>query len=138
MVDDVLNGLEVGGGLAGVDLAQGGEDGLFVGELLAAGWLRQVFVDAKSVKRTGPLVAATVRVVFTEPVKTPSGTWMSSRTTATFDCAAKKLAAKENVYYGDAKETKVVERKVNKMPGYGPALGGSMGALALDYLCKTR
>ena len=96
----------------------------------------QVFVDAKSVKRTGSLVSATVRVVFTEPVKTPTGTWMSSRTTATFDCAAKKLAAKENVYYGDAKETKVVERKVNKMPGYGPALGGSMGAIALDYVCK--
>lgn len=96
----------------------------------------QVFVDAKSVKRTGSLVAATVRVVFTQPVKTPSGTWMSSRTSATFDCATKKLAAKENVYYGDAKETKVVERKVNKMPGYGPALGGSMGALALDYVCK--
>ncbi|PYP81479.1 MAG: hypothetical protein DMD35_01855 [Gemmatimonadetes bacterium] len=98
----------------------------------------QVYVDAKSVKRTGSLVAATVRVVFTTPVKTPSGTWMSSRTSATFDCAAKKLAAKENVYYGDAKETKVVDRKVNKMPGYGPALGGSMGALALDYLCKSR
>ena len=98
----------------------------------------QVYVDSKSVKRTGSLVAATVRVVFTTPVKTPSGgTWMSSRTTATFDCAAKKLAAKENIYYGDAKETKVVERKVNTIPGYGPALGGSMGALALDYLCKT-
>jgi hypothetical protein len=95
----------------------------------------EVFVDAKSVKRTGSLVAATVRVVFTTPVKTPTGTWMSSRTTATFDCAAKKLAAKENVYYGDAKETKVVDRKINKMPGYGPALGGSMGALALDYVC---
>jgi hypothetical protein len=98
----------------------------------------QVFVDEKSVKRTGSLVAATVRVVFTTPVKTPTGTWMSSRTTATFDCAARKLAAKENVYYGDAKETKVVERKVNKIPGYGPALGGSMGALAMDYVCKTR
>jgi hypothetical protein len=98
----------------------------------------QVFVDAKSVKRTGSLVAATVRVVFTPPVKTPTGTWMSSRTTATFDCAAKKLAAKENVYYGDAKETKVVDRKVNQLPGYGPALGGSMGALALDYVCKSR
>lgn len=98
----------------------------------------QVYVDPKSVKRTGSLVAATVRVVFTEPVKTPSGVWMSSRTSATFDCAAKKLAAKENVYYGDAKETKVVDRKVNAMPGYGPALGGSMGALALEYLCKQK
>jgi hypothetical protein len=98
----------------------------------------QVFVDSKSVKHTGSLVAATVRVVFTPPVKTPSGTWMSSRTTATFDCAAKKLAVKENVYYGDAKETKVAERTVNKMPGYGPALGGSMAAMAMDYLCKSR
>ena len=97
-----------------------------------------VFVDPKSVKRTGNLVSATVRVVFTTPVQTPKGAWMSSRTKATFDCAAKKLAAKENVYYGDAKETKVVERKVNTIPGYGPALGGSMGALALDYVCKSR
>jgi hypothetical protein len=57
---------------------------------------------------------------------------------ATFDCAAKKLAAKENVYYGDAKETKVVDRKINQIPGFGPALGGSMGALALDYVCAKR
>jgi hypothetical protein len=98
----------------------------------------QVFVDPRSVKRNGALVDATVRVVFTTPVQTPTGTWMSSRTIATFDCAAKKLAAKENVYYGDAKETKVVDRKINKMPGYGPALGGSMGALALDYMCAKR
>ena len=98
----------------------------------------QVYVDAKSIKRTGSLVAATVRVVFTPPVQTAKGVWMSSRTTATFDCAKKSLAAKENVYYGDAKETKVVDRKVNAIPGYGPALGGSMGALALDYLCKPR
>src|SRR3954466_16002720 len=72
-----------------------------------------VFVDPKSVKRTGNLVSATVRVVFNTPVKTAQGTWMSSRTAATFDCAAKKIAAKENTYYGDAKETKVVEKKVN-------------------------
>jgi hypothetical protein len=32
----------------------------------------------------------------------------------------------------------VVDRTVNKLPGYGPALGGSMGALALDYVCKAR
>jgi Surface-adhesin protein E len=97
-----------------------------------------VFVDPKSVKRTGNLVAATVRVVFSTPVKTAKGTWMSSRTTATFDCAAKKLAAKENTYYGDAKETKVVEKKVNAQPGYGVALGGTMGAVAMQYLCTTK
>jgi hypothetical protein len=97
-----------------------------------------VFVDPKSVKRTGNLVSATVRVVFTEPVKTAKGTWMSSRTLATFDCAAKKLAAKENTYYGDVKETKVVEKKVNAQPGYGVALGGTMGAVAMQYLCSAK
>ena len=97
-----------------------------------------VFVDPKSVKRTGNLVAATVRVVFSTPVKTAKGTWMSSRTTATFDCVAKKVAAKENTYYGDAKETKVVEKKVNAQPGYGVALGGTMGAVAMQYLCTTK
>ena len=97
-----------------------------------------VFVDPKSVKRAGNLVTATVRVVFTTPVKTATGTWMSSRTVATFDCAAKKLAAKENVYYGDAKETKIVEKKVNAQPGYGVALGGTMGAVAMQYLCSAK
>jgi hypothetical protein len=97
-----------------------------------------VFVDPKSVKRSGNLVSATVRVVFTEPVKTAKGTWMSSRTSATFDCAAKKLAAKDNTYYGDAKETKVVEKKVNAQPGYGVALGGTMGAVAMQYLCSAK
>lgn len=98
----------------------------------------KVYVDAKSVKRTGSLVEATVRVVFTEPVKTPSGTWMSTRTHATFDCAKKKLAAKENIVYGDARESKVIERKVNKIPGYGPALAGSLGDVALSYLCSGK
>jgi len=98
----------------------------------------QVFVDAKSIKRTGTLVAATVRVVFTTSVQTAKGAWMSSRTSATFDCAKKSLAAKENVYYGDAKETKVVDRKVNAIPGYGPALGGSLGDVALRYLCAQK
>ncbi|MDB4882120.1 MAG: hypothetical protein JWL95_886 [Gemmatimonadetes bacterium] len=97
-----------------------------------------VFVDPKSVKKSGSLVDATVRVVFTTPVETPKGRWMSARTSATFDCAKKSLAAKENVYYGDAKETKVVERKVNKLPGFGPALGGSLGGVALGYFCASR
>lgn len=97
-----------------------------------------VFVDPKSVKRSGTLVDATVRVVFTTPVETPKGKWLSARTSATFDCAKKSLAAKENVYYGDAKETKVVERKVNKLPGFGPALGGSLGGVALGYFCPAK
>jgi hypothetical protein len=95
-----------------------------------------VSVDPRSVKREGNLVHATVRVVFTPPVKVQRGTWASSKTTATFDCAKRYLAAKENVYYSDANSTKVVERSVNKQPGFGPALGGSLGGIAVDYLCK--
>jgi len=97
-----------------------------------------VFVDAKSVKRTGALVAATVRVEFVKPVATPSGDWMSGRVSGTYDCARKSVAAKEQTYYGDKAETKVVQHKVNKMPGYGPALAGSLPAVALDYLCKAK
>ena len=94
-----------------------------------------VFVDTRSVKRTGDLVAASVRVVFKEPVKGAKGTFASYRTSATFDCTKKSLAAKENVYYADAKSTRVVDRTVNRMPGFGPALGGSLGAVALNHLC---
>ena len=94
-----------------------------------------VFVDTRTVKRTGNLVAANVRVVFKEPVKGAKGTFSSYRTSATFDCAKKSLAAKENVYFADARGTKVIDRSVNKMPGFGPALGGSLGDVALKYLC---
>ena len=97
-----------------------------------------VFVDAKSVKKTGDLVAATVRVVFVKPVATPKGDWLSGRVVGTYDCAKKRVAAKEQTYYGDKAEKTVVEHKVNKMPGYGPALAGSLPALALDYLCKAK
>jgi hypothetical protein len=94
-----------------------------------------VYVDPHSIRRQGQLVKATVRVVFTEPVKARTGVWASSRTIATFDCAKKTLAAKENVFYSDASSTKVTERTVIKQPGYGPALGGSLGGVALNYLC---
>lgn len=94
-----------------------------------------VFVDSRTVKKTGDLVAANVRVVFTEPVKGAKGTFASYRTSATFNCARKSLAAKENVYYADAKGTRVIDRTVNRMPGFGPALGGSLGDVALRYLC---
>lgn len=94
-----------------------------------------VFVETRSIKRTGDLVAANVRVVFTTPVKGAKGTFASYRTSATFNCARKSLAAKENVYFADAKGTRVIDRTVNKLPGFGPALGGSLGAVALTHLC---
>ena len=97
-----------------------------------------VSVDERSVKRKGDTVSATVRVVFTEPVKAARGIWKSSKTTATFDCRKRYLAAKENVFYSDEKGTKVVERNVNKMPGFGPGLSGSLGGIAVDYLCGPK
>lgn len=97
-----------------------------------------VSVDPKSIKRKGNLVDATVRVVFTPPVKASRGMWASSKSIATFDCTKRYLAAKENIYYADVKGTRVVERSVNKQPGFGPGLGGSMGGIAVDYFCGPK
>ena len=97
-----------------------------------------VSIDPKSVKRAGALVSATVRVVFNPPVKAARGTWASSRITADFDCEKRYLASKGSTYYSDAKGTKVVERSVNKQPGFGPGLGGSLGGIAVDYLCGPK
>jgi hypothetical protein len=97
-----------------------------------------VSVDPKSIKREGAMVSATVRVVFTPPVKAARGMWASSKTIATFDCTKRYLAAKENVFYSDVNSTKVIERSVNKQPGFGPALGGSLGGVSVDYLCGPK
>jgi hypothetical protein len=94
-----------------------------------------VLVDPRTVKRTGGLVSADVRVVFTTPVQTAKGMMASTRTSATFDCARRQLAAKENVTYSDARGTRVIDRKVNKIPGYGTVFVGSLGDVALKHLC---
>jgi len=96
-----------------------------------------VSVETRSIKANKGLISANVRVVFTKPVKAANGMWASSRTMATVDCAKRTLAAKENAYFSDAAGTKVVERHVNKIPGFGPVLDGSLGQIALDYLCKN-
>lgn len=97
-----------------------------------------VSIDPRSVKRTGTMVSATVRVVFTPPVKAARGTWASSRITADFDCTRRYLASKGSVYYADVKGTRVVERSVNRQPGFGPGLSGSLGGIAVDYLCGPK
>jgi hypothetical protein len=97
-----------------------------------------VFVDLKTVKREGAIVHAQVRVLFKEPVKTPKGDWASSRTVAMFDCAKKTTAAKENFYFSDARGTKVVEHKVNKIPGFGSPIKGTMPDVAMAHLCKAK
>jgi hypothetical protein len=97
-----------------------------------------VFVDPGSIKKANGIITARVRVKFTDPVETPQGKWMLTNSLAMFDCAKSTVAAKETVYYSDAAATKVVDRRVNAKPGFGPALGGSMAKVALDYVCKTK
>jgi surface-adhesin protein E len=96
-----------------------------------------VFVDPTSVKKDNGIITAKIRVKFATPVALQNGDhWVMSHHVAMFDCATSRVAAKESVYYSDAAATKVVQRSTIAKPGFGPALGGSMTKVALDYLCK--
>jgi hypothetical protein len=95
-----------------------------------------VYVDPRSIKTVNGIITARVRVKFDPPVQTPRGAWATSQHLAMFDCAKSTIAVKESVYYANEKTNKVVERKVNAQPGYGPALKGSLSQVALDFLCK--
>ena len=96
----------------------------------------RVYVDPRSVHANKDLRDATVRVLFTKPVESGKDLLYATRTKGTFNCTTRRLAVKENTFYGNAKETKVVEHKVNKIPGFGWVPEGSLGAVAIDYLCK--
>jgi hypothetical protein len=95
-----------------------------------------VYVDPSSVKTVKGIVTARIRVKFTKPVETPQGAWKSSQHIAMFNCARSTVAAKETVYYADDAGTKVIERKVVGIPGFGSPIGGSMTRVALDYFCR--
>lgn len=94
-----------------------------------------VYVDPRSVKKVNGIVTARIRVKFTEPVKTPQGSWAASHHIAMFDCAKSTVAAKETIYYSDEAANKIVSRSAPAQPGFSPALGGSMAKVALDYFC---
>ena len=96
-----------------------------------------VYIDPRSVKTVNGIINARVRVKFDPPVQTPQGAWATSQTLGMFDCARQTIAAKQTIYYADERANKIVERKVNAKPGFGPALGGSMAKLALDYVCSS-
>jgi hypothetical protein len=95
-----------------------------------------VFVDPRSIKIVKGIINARVRVKFDPPVQTPRGAWAASQHLAMFDCAKSTIAVKESLYYANEKTNEIVERKVNALPGYGPAIKGSLSQVALDYLCK--
>ena len=97
-----------------------------------------VYVDPKSIKTVNGIVHARIRVRFVTPVEAPEGRWMLSQHSPMFDCAKSLFANKESTYYSDAAGTKVIKHTVNAKPGFGPAIGGSMTQIALDYICKTK
>lgn len=95
-----------------------------------------VSFNPASVKKSKGITSATLQVTFTTPTTVGNDKWYLSRHEAMFDCAKHTIASKLNVYYGDPKATKVVKRDVIKIPGFGPAIGGSMAQVAMDYFCK--
>ena len=97
-----------------------------------------VYVDPRTVKKVNGIITARIRVKFSPPVSTAQGNWVTSQHVAMFNCAKSSFATKESVYYADEAGQRVVERKTNAIPGFGPALGGSMTKLALDYLCAEK
>lgn len=95
-----------------------------------------VYVDARSVRKGNDgIVNATIRVVYTTPVRSPKGNLTASRALAMFDCARMTFATKENTTYIDEKANRVFQRTVNKQPGFGPAIAGNFADVALQHLC---
>lgn len=97
-----------------------------------------ISIDTRSVKAKDGITSARVQVKFVTPVQTPQGVWRLSRHEAMFNCAKKTVAAKSSTYYSDLAATKVVKKDVISIPGYGPAIGGSMTQVALDYVCANK
>jgi hypothetical protein len=96
-----------------------------------------VYVDPRSVKKNNGIITARIRVRFTTPVKQQNGDqWDASHHIAMFDCAKSRVAAKETIYYSNEAAGKIASRSTNAIPGFGPAIGGSMTQVALDYFCK--
>lgn len=95
-----------------------------------------VFIDSKKIV-TGKdgIITATVRVAYAKPVKVRGGDLTSSRATAMFNCQTSRFAVKDNTLFFDEKTNAVYEKKVNKIPGYGPALTGNFADVAMKHLC---
>lgn len=94
-----------------------------------------VYVDPRSVTTKDGIITATVRVTYAEPVQMPGGKVTSTRSTAMFDCATKRVAVKESIFYADEAKGVIVERRVPKQPGFGPIFRSNFSGVALEYLC---
>lgn len=96
-----------------------------------------VYVQVRTVQTAQDgIISATVRVVYAKPVKVPGNRELSSsKAAAMFNCAANSFAVKESWIYFNEKTNSIYQHKVNKIPGYGPTIGGSFGDVALKHFC---
>ena len=96
-----------------------------------------VFVEPRTISRSGTVVTAAIRVALVPPLKHPKGELRSSRTMGMYDCAKRTVATKESWYYlDDAGKREGMHREV-KIPGFGPISKGSVADVALTYLCAA-
>ncbi len=97
-----------------------------------------VYVDPRSVSKAADgIITATVRVVYTTAVDTPQGPITGSRSIAMFDCAAKKVAVKENIIWHDEARGTMYRKSNPAQPGFGPALTSTFAYVALEHLCAA-
>lgn len=96
-----------------------------------------IFLDGRSVRRERGIVTATLRAVFTPPVRSPRGDINSSRTIARFDCARRTVAVVENWMYHDERRGTVFEHRKPGLPGYGSPIRGTVSEVALNHLCTS-
>lgn len=97
-----------------------------------------VYVDPRSIsKAPDGIITATVRVVYTTAVDTPQGPITGSRSIAMFDCAAKKVAVKENIIWHDEARGTMYRKSNPAQPGYGPALTSTFAYVAMEHLCAA-
>lgn len=95
-----------------------------------------VFLEVRSVSRSGSIITATVRVKLDPPIRNGTGQLRSSRTVGMFDCSKQTVATKETWYYSDDSGKKEALHRVVKIPGFGPAIKGSLADVALRHLCR--
>jgi hypothetical protein len=96
-----------------------------------------VMLEAKSVKRDKGIITATFRVGLEPPIKTAKGPMVSLRSIMMLDCAKQTAATKERWFSYDAKGTKIARHDVPGIPGFGPAIKGSLPDAALQHFCTA-
>lgn len=94
-----------------------------------------VFLETRSVTKAGDIVTATVRVKLVPPIKNGAQELRSSRTIGMYDCVKQTVATMESWYFTDDAGRKEGMHRTVKVPGFGPAIKGSLADVAWKHLC---